>query len=403
MFIVNNILTVFRKEFYRVISDKRLVFTAIFLPGLAIYLMYSFMGNAIGGTITDIQEHKMIIYTDNMPNDFKLYVYQNEINPDFYLLEDSDYDTVKEQILSGEVDMLIIFPEDFETQIDNYLDDGSTIPNVQTFYNPGEKYSLATYQTMNGLIGNYATMIGIDRFGDDYFGFTIDAPASEDHTIVDEDKAAGQEFAQLMPMLVIMFLFSGAMSIGPDSIAGEKERGTIATLLVTPIKRSELAIGKVLSLSIIALFSATSSFIGILFSLPKLMQGESLDYNIYGITDYLILLTVLLATVLVIVGIVSVVSAYAKTIKEASMLILPFYFISIIIGVSTMFSGEATSNLVLYLLPIYSSVNMIISILTFEINVAAFLITVLSSILYVSIFIYILNRLFQSEKVMFSK
>jgi sodium transport system permease protein len=75
-------------------------------------------------------------------------------------------------------------------------------------------------------------------------------------------------------MLIIMFLFSGAMSIGPDSIAGEKERGTIATLLVTPVKRSEIAIGKVMSLSIISLFSATSSFIGIMLSLPKLLQME---------------------------------------------------------------------------------------------------------------------------------
>ena len=41
------------------------------------------------------------------------------------------------------------------------------------------------------------------------------------------------------------------MSVAPESIAGEKDRGTIATLLVTPLKRTHLAIGKIISLAII--------------------------------------------------------------------------------------------------------------------------------------------------------
>ncbi len=68
-----------------------------------------------------------------------------------------------------------------------------------------------------------------------------------------------------------------------------------------------------------------------------------------------------------------------------------------------MFSGEASSDLVTYLIPIYSSVHMIISILTFEVDLMHYLLTILSSLVYVSILIYVLNRLFQNERVMFSK
>ena len=197
------------------------------------------------------------------------------------------------------------------------------------------------------------------------------------------------------------------MSIGPDSIAGEKERGTIATLLVTPVKRSQIAIGKVMSLSIISLMSAISSFVGIILSLPKLLGGQIASdvpvYSIYSISDYLMLLAIIFVTVLVIVGLISVVSAYAKTIKEASTLILPFYFLSILVGISTMFSGEGNTELFIYLIPIYSSVNMIIAVLSFEVIGIHFLLTIISSLVYVSIFIYILNRLFQSETIMFSK
>ena len=204
-------------------------------------------------------------------------------------------------------------------------------------------------------------------------------------------------------MLIIMFLFSAAMSIGPDSIAGEKERGTIATLLVTPTKRSEIAIGKVLSLSVISLFSATSSFIGIIFSLPKLLQSNELSIAIYGPAEFAMLFSVLLATVLVIVGVISCISAYAKTIKEASLLIMPFYFVSIVVGISTLMSGEANQNPIMYLVPIYNSVHIIISILTFETTATTFFIMIGSSVVYVSILIFVLNKFFQSEKIMFAK
>jgi sodium transport system permease protein len=268
-------------------------------------------------------------------------------------------------------------------------------------YNPAEKYSEYTQSRISNALTAYANEVGIDRYGDAYYAFDMSSDI-----IMDEDKAAGQGFAMLLPMLIIMFLFSGAMSIGPDSIAGEKERGTIATLLVTPTKRSEIAIGKILSLTVISMFSATSSFIGIMFSLPKLMasgSGENMNVFIYGIGDIAILFSVLIATVLVIVGLISVLSAYAKTIKEAGMLIMPFYFLSMVLGMSTMFSGEASSNMWVYITPIYSSVNLIIAILTFDVSITAYLLTISSSLIYVTIFIYILNKLFQSEKVMFSK
>lgn len=70
-------------------------------------------------------------------------------------------------------------------------------------------------------------------------------------------------FSSMLPMLLMIFLFTGCMSVAPESIAGEKERGTIATLLVTPVKRSHIAIGKIIALSIIALLSGISSTLGI--------------------------------------------------------------------------------------------------------------------------------------------
>ncbi len=417
---MKNAMIVFRKEFYRVISDKRLLIMAIFFPGIMIFMMYSLMGSVISSETADIQMHEMVIYHENTPDEIltgfqnvKNYSDKNEDGEIDYLTEfdlvpvqlhlssELSQDEIDAKILSGEIDLLIKFPADFENTLTEYENPDYVVPEVLISYNSGENYSSQTYYNVKSVLNAYSYQVTHDRFGDDMLTFK-----QTNNEIVNEDKAAGQEFAMLLPMLIVMFLFSGAMNIGPDSIAGEKERGTIATLLVTPVKRFEIAIGKVLSLSVISLMSATSSFIGIIFGLKNMMSGaggDDLNAAIYGASEYLMIIAVLFATVLVIVGIIAVVSTYARTIKEAGMLILPFYFISIIVGVTSMFSGEAASNTILYLIPIYNSVNMLISILTFEVVPVQFILMVTSSVVYVSILIFVMNKLFQNEKVMFSK
>ena len=105
-------------------------------------------------------------------------------------------------------------------------------------------------------------------------------------------------------------------SLAPESISGEKERGTLTTLLVTPVHRSEIAIGKILALSILALLSGLSSFTGTALSLPKLMamSGDDVgvNVNVYHVQDYALLLMIVLCSVLLIISLISVVSAYAK-------------------------------------------------------------------------------------------
>lgn len=398
---MKNMLTVFRKEFYRVISDRRLLFTAVLLPGVAIYVIYSLMGNIIGGQVEEVETHEMIVYTENMSDDFADYLAGSEMNVKYQERGDLTFDEIEAMLLEGDMDLFMSFPSGFDERLVDY-EGATTLPNVDMFYNPSKQFSNNTYYQFQTQLTAFSQEIGLDRHGLDYYVFTVNQD-DKTYEIFDEQKATGQGLASLLPMLIVMFLFSGAMSIGPDSIAGEKERGTIATLLVTPIKRSDIAIGKVMSLSLVSLMSATSSFIGIMLSLPKLMQGENIDLAIYGVFEFVMLFTILLATVLVIVGLISIVSAYAKTIKEASMLILPFYFGAVILGVSSMFSDDTQANLFLYLIPLYNTIQMLIGILTFEINTAAYLVTMISSLVYVSIFVYILNKMFQSEKIMFSK
>ena len=134
-----------------------------------------------------------------------------------------------------------------------------------------------------------------------------------------------------------------------ESIAGEKERGSFATMLVTPVKRSHIALGKILSLSAASLISAACSFAGVVLSLPKMFQSEGSGLNFsaasYGVSDYLLLLLVIIATTLVIVALMSLLSTLAKSVKEATSYAGPLMIIILVAAMSNMLLDRKSTRL----------------------------------------------------------
>jgi sodium transport system permease protein len=202
---------------------------------------------------------------------------------------------------------------------------------------------------------------------------------------------------------MMIFLFSGAMTVAPESIAGEKERGTIATLLVTPLKRWELALGKVISLSCIAVLSGASSFIGMMLSMPKMLGNmpEQASAALYSIGDYAVLFAIITSTVLMFVALISLISAFAKTIKEASTLVMPLMIVVMLVGALGML-GSAQTDLLFYLIPIYNSVQCMVGIFSFSYQPLFVLLAVGVNLIVTAVCIVVLTKMFNSEKIVFS-
>lgn len=222
----------------------------------------------------------------------------------------------------------------------------------------------------------------------------------------DQDEL-GDILGNLIPMLIIMLLFSGSMAVAPTAIAGEKERGTIATLLVTPMKRSELALGKIISLSCFALLSGLSSFLGIILSLPKMLQmgaeeAEQLNMALpYETSDFALILLLIISTVLIIISAISIFSAWAKDVKSAGTMITPL-MLFIMMAALTPMIGSPSSPL-LYLIPVYNSAQCMASVFSFKVEMLPLVITIASNILYTVGAVVALTKMFNSEKIMFSK
>jgi sodium transport system permease protein len=170
------------------------------------------------------------------------------------------------------------------------------------------------------------------------------------------------------------------------------------------MKRSHLALGKIVSLSVIAILCGLSSFLGTMLSLPKLMGGEmSINANVYGLQDYLMLLLVILSTALVIVALVSIVSAYAKNVKEATSWVTPIMIVSMLLGVTSMVDSLCMTEPVWFLIPLYNSAQCMSGIFSLEADMVNIAVTVAANICYSGLGVFVLTKMFDSEKVMFSK
>lgn len=383
----NVILTIFKKELARFFKDRRTL-VALLLPGILLYVVYSLMGGALSDAFTPDDEYIPKISAVALPVSIGSICESGGISID--TIDANGIEAYKQAIADDEADLLLIFPEDFDASIAG----GTAIPNVEIYYNSSSTNSTAAYQTMVAVLDSYESMMANK--------FDINLGDGEYDLATDEDMAA-LIFSMIMPMILIMLLFSGCMAVAPESISGEKERGTIAALLVTPTKRSHIAIGKILALSIMALISGASSTIGIVFSLPKLV-GDSVAINgsVYDLTDYLMLGVVILSTVLVLITVISIISAYAKTVKEAGTYVTPLMILLMLTGLGGMFGTTAQSP-ALYLIPIYNSVQSMIGIFSFEANILNMTITVAVNVAVTIVGVFVLTRMFNSEKIMFNK
>ncbi|MFG6393396.1 MAG: ABC transporter permease [Lachnospiraceae bacterium] len=396
----NTIITILKKELKRFFGDKRMAFTTILMPGIMIFVMYTFMGDAISGMVTVDDDYVYKIESTNMPDSIKSLMDGMKLSDGMKDIDTNGGGAAKEKIRNNEdeLDLYIVFPENFESDIAAYNStSGGKAPDVQVYYNSASTESQAVYKMFIEMMDSYEAAMANK--------FDINNDKNIKYDLAEEKDAAASIFSSMLPMLLLMFIFSACMAVGPESISGEKERGTIATLLVTPAKRSHIALGKIIALSIIALLSGASSTLGTLLSLPKLanLEESGIGSNVYGITEYIALAVVIMSTVLLIVTMVSIISAFAKSTKEAGTYVTPLMIIVMLVGLSGMFSDGAQKELFYYIIPVYNSVQSMTGIFSFDIMPSGMAASVISNLVYTGIGVFILTRMFNSEKIMFNK
>lgn len=382
------ILHLAKKELDRFLSIKASAAIAVFLPGLLIFLIYSFMGHfaADKAKVNDLD-----IATIGMPASLSTIVAQTEAN--LTNADRKDLPNLHQALESGDIDLIVSFPESFETDVVQKSATEQPLPCVDLYYDPSSIESTAALYAMNAALDGYEVSLS-NRFDIDI--------QSEPTPHAEKAMVGNPIAANMVPVLILIMVLSGCLSIGAESIAGEKERGTIGMLLAAPISRTSIAIGKVASLSIVSLAIGISSAIGVFAGLSSAMQGI-FDFSAYRTFDYLAFFCVIASVTTALVSAIAVISALGKTTKEAQVFLTPLMVVVMGIGLSSMLNAGAQESLGMHLIPLYGSVQCMISVLSLSATPAHVLACMAGNAALTCICIVALERMLGSERMMFAR
>ena len=396
---------IFSKELKRVFGDKKMVFSLFILPIILIAGIYGMMFFLVDKQKSSINEHVSEVFVQNMPDNFsELMSKHTECNINVIPAGESAH-TYKDKLLDGTYDLVVVFPENFYENFKN-ADATSALPDIKTFYNPSEDNSgEARTRFTETYLEEYKQLLLNERFGSLNYAmvFSVDAD-NPDMIVQDDGKATGKILGTIIPYLITILIFGGAMGLGVDTIAGEKERGTIANLLISPIKRVDIIMGKIAALAIVSVLSAgvyVISFIGSAVVLSKKSgMGEmfnrlSLNFTSLQIVQFVVLL---LGLVLLYVGIIGFVSLMAKNIKEAQSFIMPVYILVMFAGMITMYSGDVTSGS--YMIPVYNTSAAFKGIFERTITMNQYLTSTIITYAFAGVMVCLMVKAMNSEKIM---
>lgn len=204
-------------------------------------------------------------------------------------------------------------------------------------------------------------------------------------------------------LFIIMAITISATYPATDTTAGEKERGTLETLLTFPIKSKDIIVGKFLSVSLSSIITGVISLILMLVSLAYANSSFEIykDTNLMLSPSSLIFaIVVIIAYSLLISGLCIAIASKSKTFKEAQSALTPLTFISFFPGMIAFMAGISSSPL-LSLVPFLNFTLLFQDIVVGNIDIVNILLMSLSTVVIIALVLMVIIKQYKSEKVLF--
>jgi sodium transport system permease protein len=162
----------------------------------------------------------------------------------------------------------------------------------------------------------------------------------EARDVATPEQVGGAHVGRFLTLFIMFFLFTGGAAFAIDSLAGEKERGTLETLLTTSVRRSEIIVAKlatVLSLAFLTTLLQVGNLLVYLgFGLVELPKSLAISFSAPAAA---LVLALYLPVIALVAGVLLLTSGYAKTYKEAQLYFLPVFLVGLLPAVAPFLPG----------------------------------------------------------------
>ena len=325
---MNIIFSIFKKELTDVLRDRRTLFFMIAMPVIVMPLI--FIGSLKFQEYQNKKSEEKIlnIALVNESRETKIRDYilnQKGVN----LIEDIDADSLEAGIKSDSLQGGLYIGKNFLNNIST-----NQMGAVEIYYKSSDLMSKAK-KRINNALDQYKNEVVAGRL----LRFDIDKNLLEPLQIIDKDMSTkketiGKALGGLVPYMLVIFIFLGAMYPAIDLGAGEKERGSLETLLSSPATKFEITVGKLMVVSLTGLVSGLISVVGItapmyfIDNIPDQIKSTVLEiispFMIISVIFLMIPIAIFFASMLLSI------SFYARSFKEAQSLMGPLNIIIIV-------------------------------------------------------------------------
>ncbi len=325
---MKNVLIIFKKEMKDILRDRRTLLLMIVIP----LLLFPIIINLTTSFITKLEKgarekilNVSVVLNGNSP--YILNILKEK--KDMTLIQPGTEKEMREKVSREKLDFAIILDRDFDSQIKR-MDPAV----IRLYYRSSAKMDIAK-RRIDKILKKYGDKILNERFA----RLNIDKRAVNTLNIDVRDVTSirekfGERAGGFIPYLFVIFCFLGAMYPAIDLGAGEKERGTIETLLVSPATRLQIVMGKFWVVTAAGVISALLSLVGLIISIkinPAIPADIlSIIMKIIDIKSVTVIFSLLLPLSIFFSGALLSLSIFAHSFKEAQSIITPLNFIVII-------------------------------------------------------------------------
>jgi len=393
---LHQVKTVFRKEIRELLRDRRTVFVMVILP----LILYPLLMIGVS-QVTVLQMKKIEARTYRMRlvgKDGKELIRRFTLDPQFqidYVEEDS---FPSDSSLLGNYDIALVVEDGFDEQVSSGLSG-----KIRIVFDRADEISEAAERRVEEIIDSLEDALLSERLRKRSLPEGFAKPiAVERANVAPSGKMGAYLFGGILVFILIIMVINGAYYPSIDLIAGEKERGTLETVLVSPVSRESVILGKYLAVFSISVATAVLNLgsIGLTFSYMagSLSGVENINFSISG-RNILLILLMLLPLSGLFSAIFLAISSFAQSYKEGQHYLTPVFIVGELPAFAALVPG-LKSSVASSLVPVMNIALVFKGMLLGEENWLHLAIAFLSSLLYAAVMIKLSVSLLQKEEVL---
>ncbi len=394
--------TLYKKEIMDVIRDKKTILTMVVLPVILYPLLFLVIMQVMTMILSTQEEQTYYVAYDKVAEaDWKAL-------EDWICGDEDGYDYVIQTKESSNPE------KDLENEkIDAYITTSVTDAQIvyEVHYLSAVTNSSSVSDMLKEEITSYSKKIAEENAGKLGLDVTrvlypVDSELKDQSS---NESSMGSLLGSFIPFLLITGILTGCMYPAIDITAGEKERGTLETLLTLPIGNLELIISKFLSVATVAIVSVFINVLsigGIVLYLYKTVMSLSEGTGTFRVASFvpaiLISFICVVAFALFMSAVVMCICAFAKSFKEANNYITPLTLV-VMLTAYVGFIPNVELSTKTALIPVANICLLMKNLMVFKYDFTLILMVLFSNVIYAFVAVWFLSRIYDSESILFGE